>query len=237
MPAKVKFGVIVFPGSNCDADCKWAAEELNQSVEYIWHDSDKSALNKFDVIIVPGGFSYGDYLRSGAIARFARVMDGMKSFSEKKGKYVIGICNGFQILLEAGILPGAMLVNKNLKFICKYINLSVENTDTPFTNKFAKGQVIKVPIAHQEGNYFTDDKGLNALIKNDQIAFRYCDAKGNINENTNPNGSVYGIAGITNKRGNVLGMMPHPERAMTQELGSTDGRLVFESIVNYIKKA
>ncbi len=237
MAAKAKFGVIVFPGSNCDADCMWAVKEMGQKVEYIWHENKTTVLNKYDVVIVPGGFSYGDYLRSGAIARFSHVMDGMKEFADKKGKYVIGICNGFQILLEAGVLPGAMLFNKTIKFICKYVHLSVDNNETPFTNKLRKGQVIKIPIAHGEGNYFIDDKGLNGLIKNDQVAFRYCDAKGRINEATNPNGSIHNIAGITNKRGNVLGMMPHPERAMKETLGSTDGRLIFESILNYINKS
>jgi phosphoribosylformylglycinamidine synthase I len=237
MAAKAKFGVIVFPGSNCDSDCRNAVKDLGQKVDFIWHESKPDVLKKYDVIIIPGGFSYGDYLRTGAIARFSKIMDGMPKFADTKGKYVIGICNGFQILLEAGMIPGAMLVNKNLKFICKYINLSVENNDTPFTNKLAKGQTIRIPIAHGEGNYFIDDKGLNALVKNDQIAFRYCDEKGNVNDDTNPNGSVYSIGGITNKRGNVLGMMPHPERAMKPSLGSTDGRLIFESILNHIKKS
>jgi phosphoribosylformylglycinamidine synthase len=191
---------------------------------------------KYDVIILPGGFSYGDYLRSGAIARFSRVMDSVQKFAVKKNKMVVGICNGFQILLEAGLLPGAMLMNKNLKFISKYIHLSVENNKTAYTSKCEKGQILRVPIAHGEGNYFCDEKTLNSLIENDQVVFRYCDEHGKINEETNPNGSLYNIAGIMNKNGNVMGMMPHPERAMKKELGSTDGNLVFQSIVDHVKK-
>jgi len=175
-------------------------------------------------------------LRTGAIARFSRVMDSMQAFAAKKNKAIIGICNGFQILLEAGLLPGAMLMNKTLKFICKYTNIMAENTDTLFTNKLKKSQVLRIPIAHGEGNYFCDEKTLNSLIKNDQIAFRYCDEKGIINEDTNPNGSTYSIAGIMNRHKNVLGMMPHPERSMTEALGSTDGRLIFESMVEFLKK-
>ena len=189
----------------------------------------------YDALILPGGFSYGDYLRSGAIARFARVMDSVKTFADK-GKPVIGICNGFQILLEAGLLPGAMLTNKTLKFICKYVNLSVENNTSPFTNKCEKGQILRVPIAHKEGNYFCDDTLLETLLANKQVAFRYCDEKGKINAETNPNGAVYNIAGITNKKGNVLGLMPHPERAMKETLGSTDGKIIFESVISYLKK-
>jgi phosphoribosylformylglycinamidine synthase I len=231
----MKFGVIVFPGSNCDADCLWAVKDvLGQKAEFIWHEA--KSLSKFDAIIVPGGFSYGDYLRAGAIARFSHVMDKMQSFASKKNKAIIGICNGFQILLEAGLLPGAMLTNKTLKFICKYTHIMTENPDTRFSNRLKKGQVLKIPIAHQEGNYFCDEKTLNSLIKNDQIVFRYCDEKGVINDDTNPNGSVYGIAGIMNRQGNVLGMMPHPERSMVPELGSTDGRLILESMVEYLKK-
>lgn len=231
----MKFGVIVFPGSNCDKDCLWAIKDIiGEKAEFIWHET--KSISKFDAIIIPGGFSYGDYLRTGAIARFAHVMDSMQSFAAKKDKAIIGICNGFQILLEAGLLPGAMLMNKTLKFICKYTNIMAENVSTPFTNKLKKGQVLRIPIAHGEGNYFCDEKTLNGLIKNDQIAFRYCDEKGIINDDTNPNGSVYSIAGITNKHKNVLGMMPHPERSMTEALGSVDGRLIFESMVDFLKK-
>ncbi len=230
----MKAGVIVFPGSNCDADCLWALKDiLKVNAEYIWHE--EKNINKYDLIVIPGGFSYGDYLRCGAIARFAKVMDNMQTFASKKNKIIIGICNGFQILLEAGLLPGAMLMNKTLKFICKYVNIVTENNGTPFTNRIKKGQVLRIPIAHNEGNYFCDEVTLNTLIKNDCVVFRYCDKDGNISEEANPNGALYNIAGIINKEGNILGMMPHPERAMIKELGSTDGRLIFESIVNYIK--
>lgn len=232
----MKAGVIVFPGSNCDADCLWALKDIMKvNAEYIWHEN--MSINKYDLIVIPGGFSYGDYLRSGAIARFARVMDNIKKFASKKNKIILGICNGFQILLEAGLLPGAMLMNKNLKFICKYVNIVVENNSTPFTNKLRKGQILKIPIAHNEGNYFCDEKTLNNLIKNDYVVFRYSDKNGNITDDANPNGALYNIAGIINKEGNILGMMPHPERAMIKELGSTDGRLIFESIIKYIKSS
>ncbi len=231
----IKFGVVVFPGSNCDKDCLWASKDISgQKADFIWHESKN--LSKYDVIILPGGFSYGDYLRSGAIARFSKVMDSVQKFAAKKNKMVVGICNGFQILLEAGLLPGAMLHNKNLKFICKYVNLSVDNNSTAFTNNCAKGQVLRIPIAHGEGNYFCDEKTLNSLIENDQVVFRYCDEKGAINDEANPNGAIYNIAGIMNKRGNVMGMMPHPERAMTKQLGSTDGNFIFKSIINHAKK-
>jgi phosphoribosylformylglycinamidine synthase len=231
----VKFGVVVFPGSNCDSDCLWAAKDvMGEKADFIWHESKN--IDKYDVIILPGGFSYGDYLRSGAIARFSKVMDSVRKFAAKKNKLVIGICNGFQILLEAGLLPGAMLHNKNLKFICKYINMRVENNNTPFTGSCEKGQVIKIPIAHGEGNYFCDEKTLNSLIENDQVVFRYCDEKGGVNEASNPNGALYNIAGIMNKKGNVLGLMPHPERAMKKELGSTDGNFIFNSMVAHVKK-
>lgn len=231
----IKFGVVVFPGSNCDRDCLWATGDvMGEKAEFVWHES--KSINKYDVIILPGGFSYGDYLRSGAIARFSGVMDSVQKFAAKKNKMVVGICNGFQILLEAGLLPGAMLHNKNLKFICKYVNLHVENDKTAFTNNCSKGQVLRIPIAHGEGNYFCDEKTLNSLIQNDQVVFRYCDEKGNINDESNPNGALYNIAGIMNKRGNVMGMMPHPERAMVKELGSTDGNFIFKSIINHAKK-
>ncbi len=232
----VKYGVVVFPGSNCDRDCFWAAHDMmGQKAEFIWHES--KSIDKYDVIIIPGGFSYGDYLRAGAIARFARVMDNIHTFAGKKNKLVFGICNGFQILLEAQLLPGAMLTNKTLKFICKYTNLQVENNSTPFTSECSREQILRIPIAHQEGNYYCDEKTLNSLVKNDQVVFRYCDEKGNIDDSTNPNGSLYNIAGICNKRRNVLGMMPHPERAMTERLGSTDGAFIFRSITEYVKKS
>jgi phosphoribosylformylglycinamidine synthase len=222
----MKFGVVVFPGSNCDADCFHAASfVVKQPTEYIWHKDTK--LGKFDCLIIPGGFSYGDYLRCGAIARFSPIMKEVVAFA-KTGGLVIGICNGFQILLEAGLLPGAMLRNRSLHFICKYIELRVENTDSPFTNKYKKGQIVKIPIAHNEGNYYIDAPGLAELKKNGQIVFRY--------HGENPNGALDNIAGIVNKERNVLGMMPHPERSSELELGSIDGRGIFESIVESMSK-
>ncbi|HPD19212.1 MAG TPA: phosphoribosylformylglycinamidine synthase subunit PurQ [Candidatus Goldiibacteriota bacterium] len=185
----MKAGVIVFPGSNCDADCLWALKDIMQvNAEYVWHE--ERNINKYDMIVIPGGFSYGDYLRCGAIARFARVMDNIGEFSLKKNKVIIGICNGFQILLEAGLLPGAMLMNKTLKFICKYVNITTENNNTPFTNRLKKGQTLKIPIAHNEGNYFCDETTLNKLIKDDCVVFRYSDINGNVSKDANPNGAL-----------------------------------------------
>ncbi|WP_027308628.1 phosphoribosylformylglycinamidine synthase subunit PurQ [Caloramator sp. ALD01] len=220
----MKAGVIVFPGSNCDIDAYKVLERLNVEVKYIWHDE---KIDDEDLIVLPGGFSYGDYLRCGAIARFARVLENINEHIEK-GKLVLGICNGFQILTELKALPGALLRNKNLNFICSDCNLIVENTDTPFTNLFKKGNIVNFPIAHGEGNYYIDDEGLRELIKNNQIVFRY---------QNNPNGSVEDIAGIVNKRGNVLGMMPHPERAQDKLLGGEDGLMLFKSIIAYLKEA
>lgn len=236
MSKKLKFGIIVFPGSNCDADCLWAIRDvMNQDAEFVWHESRN--IKKFDCIILPGGFSYGDYLRSGAIARFAKVMESIYDFANKKNKFIIGICNGFQILLEAGLLPGAMLHNKNLKFICEYVNIVVENNSTPFTNRCVRGQILKIPVAHGEGNYYCDERTLNTLIASDKIVFRYCDDEGRITDEANINGSIYNIAGIMNAKGNILGMMPHPERAMIKQLTSEDGRLIWQSIIEYIKKS
>ena len=220
----MKFGVIVFPGSNCDHDCFHVVDKvLKQPVEYVWHKETK--LKDFDCLIIPGGFSYGDYLRCGAIARFSLIMEEVIKFANKGG-LVIGICNGFQVLLEAGLLPGAMLRNKNLHFICKFVELKVENTDTPFSSGYKKGQMVRIPIAHNEGNYYIDDKGLAELKKNNQIVFRYVD---------NPNGAVDDIAGLVNEKGNVLGMMPHPERASEEKLTSGDGLIVWESILKWMK--
>ncbi|OGC23128.1 phosphoribosylformylglycinamidine synthase I [candidate division WOR-1 bacterium RIFOXYC2_FULL_37_10] len=217
----MKFGVIVFPGSNCDHDCYDVIKKVvKQPVSYLWHTTTK--LDTFDCIILPGGFSYGDYLRCGAIARFAKVMDALKKFAEDKNKLVIGICNGFQILCEAGLLPGALQRNKNMHFICKHVNLKVENNHTSFSKKYKKGQVLRIPIAHGEGNYTCDKKTLAELKKNKQIVFTYY--------KNNPNGSMANIAGICNKQRNVLGMMPHPERASEAILGSEDGLLLFKSI-------
>jgi len=216
----VKFAVIVFPGSNCDIDMYHAIkDELGEEVEYVWHD--ETDLSQFDGILLPGGFSYGDYLRSGAIARFSNVMQEVVKAAEA-GKPVLGVCNGFQILLEAGLLPGAMKRNENLKFMCRPVNLKVVNNQTAFTSAYEKDEVISIPIAHGEGNYYCDEQTLQTLKENNQIVFTY---------ETNPNGSLVDIAGITNERGNVLGMMPHPERAVDELLGSADGLKLFQSIV------
>jgi len=219
----MNFAVLVFPGSNCDVDCYKAIEDIvNQPVEYVWHTA--TDLSKYDCIILPGGFSYGDYLRCGAIARFAPVMAEVAKAAEQ-GKSIIGICNGFQILTEAGLLPGALRRNKSMKFQCHAQMLRVENNKTPFTNQYAVGEEINIPINHGEGNYYCDDATLEQLKANNQIVFRY--AGGN-----NPNGSVDDIAGVCNKQGNVVGMMPHPERAVDQLLGSEDGKRMFTSILN-----
>ena len=229
----LKFGVVVFPGSNCDHDAYYSLKKvLDYSVEFLWHkDTD---LKQSSVVLLPGGFSYGDYLRTGAIARFSPIMNSVISFANKGG-IVIGICNGFQILLEAGLLPGVMIRNNSLKFSCKDVYLSVDNRDTIFTSEISKDLLsIKIAVAHGEGNYFADEKLLEELILNKQILFRYSDADGNVNDEVNPNGSQLNIAGIVNKNGNVMGMMPHPERACNPTLGRTDGQLIFKSIANYI---
>lgn len=216
----MKFAVIVFPGSNCDLDMFHAIkDELGQEVEYVRHDAE--SLDKYDGILLPGGFSYGDYLRTGAIARFSNVMQEVVKAAEA-GKPVLGVCNGFQILLESGLLPGAMRRNESLQFICRTVELKVENNKTMFTSEFNDDDVIRIPIAHGEGNYYCDDETLQRLEANNQIVFTYTD---------NPNGSVANIAGITNEKGNVLGMMPHPERAVDSLLGSADGLKLFQSIV------
>jgi len=224
------FGVIVFPGSNCDHDAYHAlAHVMNVETKFLWHkDTDLSGV---DFLLIPGGFSYGDYLRSGAIARFSPIMNEVIKFAEKGGP-VLGICNGFQILLEAGLLPGAMLHNIKLRYVCKNVNLRCENNQTLFTNKLSKGQVIEIPVAHGEGNYHIDDDGLKELKDNDQVVFRYSNEEGEITSKANFNGSRDNIAGIINKQGNVLGMMPHPERAVEKMVGSEDGLVIFESILN-----
>ncbi len=230
-----KIGVIVFPGSNCDHDAYHAMKHvMNADTTFLWH-KDKE-IGDLDLVIVPGGFSYGDYLRSGAIARFSPIMEAVQDYV-KKGSPVLGICNGFQILLEAGLLPGAMLHNEKLRFVCKNVNIRVENNHTLFTSGMKEGTVLNVPVSHGEGNYFIEDDGLAELKENDQIAFRYCDADSNLTKEANFNGSVDSIAGITNKQGNVLGMMPHPERAMEPLLGSSDGITFFESIFNSLQLA
>lgn len=225
----MKFGVIVFPGSNCDLDAYYFIREvLREPVEYIWFK--ESNVDRFDALILPGGFSYGDYLRPGAIARFAPVIAAVEKFAARGG-LVLGICNGFQVLLEAGLLPGALYRNYHLQFRCCHTYIRVENTGLPFTEAAHPGQVLKVPIAHGDGNYYTGSKQLQELQKHNRIVFRYVDQAGRATASANPNGSLDNIAGICNENGNVLGMMPHPERAGEALLGSTDGLLVFRSMI------
>lgn len=231
--SQMRFGIVVFAGSNCDQDCYHVIRNvLKKPVDYIWHED--ADLKGFDCIVLPGGFSYGDYLRPGAIARFSKVMDAVAELAENGG-LVIGICNGFQILLEAGLLPGAMLRNSSLRFVCKFVHLSVENVGTPFTILYRHKQVIRMPVAHGDGNYYCDEQTLRKLEANGQIVFRYCDESGDATPQSNPNGSLANIAGICNERGNVLGMMPHPERCSEAILGSTDGLLLWQSIVKWLK--
>ncbi len=225
----MKFAVIVFPGSNCDHDAFHAAKEvLGQEAEFVWHK--ETDLRGADVVILPGGFSHGDYLRTGAIARFSPVMNAVKTFAASGGP-VLGICNGFQILLEAGLLPGAMLRNRDLKFHCEHVHVRVEQTDTPFTLACVPKQVLRIPIAHGEGNYFTAPEDLRRLEQNRQIVFRYVDATGVVTDAANPNGSLESIAGICNEQRNVVGLMPHPERACELSVGSADGLVMFESVI------
>ncbi|MCI0485659.1 MAG: phosphoribosylformylglycinamidine synthase subunit PurQ [Blastocatellia bacterium] len=226
----MKFGVVVFPGSNCDHDTYHVISKvIGQPVDFLWHR--QSTVSDYDAIILPGGFSYGDYLRTGAIARFSPVMGAVKEFASQGG-LVLGICNGFQILCEAGMLPGALLRNSNLKFICEHVNIRVESTDTPFTSSCRLGQVLSVPIAHGDGNYFCDRETLEELEREDRIIFRYSDASGVVTDDANPNGSIDNIAGITNRERNVMGLMPHPERASEELLGSNDGRIIFYSLAD-----
>ncbi len=230
----MKFGVVVFPGSNCDRDCFYVIQDvLKQPVEFIWHKQNR--LNGFDCIVIPGGFSYGDYLRCGAIARFSPVMKPVIDFAHEGG-LVLGICNGFQVLLESGLLPGAMLRNRDLNFICKYVYIRIENNMTSFTNLYKKGDILKIPIAHYEGNYYINENDLKTLEENKQVVFHYCSRGGDIKPEANPNGALANIAGIINKEGNVLGMMPHPERCSENELGSGDGFLIFKSIVSWLER-
>ena len=229
----MKFGVIVFPGSNCDHDAYHViSKHVGQPVDFIWHK--ETNLSAYDAVIVPGGFSYGDYLRAGALARFSPVMNSLKEFAARGG-FVLGICNGFQILCEAGLLPGALIRNRGLHFICKHINLRVENSGTAYTGQYDSGDVLSIPIAHAEGNYTCDDETYRDLEANGQIVFRYCDEEGNITDAANPNGARGNIAGICNRDGNVLGMMPHPERACEDLLGSSDGRELFRSLASHIQ--
>ena len=228
----MKFGVVVFPGSNCDHDTYHVIRKvLGAEALYIWHK--ETSLQIFDAIILPGGFSYGDYLRAGAVARFSPVMNEIIKFA-KKGGPVLGICNGFQILLESGLLPGALIPNDGMRFLCQTVYLKVANAATPFTQAYEPGQVLRMPIAHYSGNYFADDELLKRLQDEGRIAFQYCDADGNVTTEANPNGSRFNIAGITNEYKNVLGMMPHPERASETLLGSADGLKLFESLLEKV---
>ncbi|MEA2206484.1 MAG: phosphoribosylformylglycinamidine synthase subunit PurQ / glutaminase [Blastocatellia bacterium] len=231
----MKFGVIVFPGSNCDHDAYHViSKHVGQPVDFIWHrDTD---LSSYDAVIIPGGFSYGDYLRAGALARFSPVMTSLQTFAAQ-GKFVLGVCNGFQILCEAGLLPGALIRNRDLHFICDYVRVRVESSETPYTHELRRGSVLRMPIAHAEGNYVCDDATLAELQRNDQIIFRYCDEKGAITEAANPNGARDNIAGICNRARNVLGLMPHPERACEDLLGSSDGRDIFRSLAGTLALA
>lgn len=227
----MKFGVLKFPGSNCDQDAFYTVKDvLGQPVEYLWHG--EADLKGVDCVLVPGGFSYGDYLRCGAIARFSPVMSAVQDFAVRGG-LVLGICNGFQVLCESHLLPGALVKNDGQRFLCKHVHLRTENADTPFTNALAPGQVLRIPIAHGEGKYVCDDATLNELRAQNRVIFRYCEADGTITPDANPNGSQDNIAGIANREFNVLGLMPHPERAADAMLGSADGRLVFESLLRH----
>jgi phosphoribosylformylglycinamidine synthase subunit PurQ / glutaminase len=231
----MKFAIVVFPGSNCDHDAYHAAKHvLGHDAEFLWHK--ETSLRGADVVVLPGGFSHGDYLRTGAIARFSPVMDAVRAFAGTGGP-VLGICNGFQVLLEAGLLPGAMLRNAGLKFRCEHVFLRVEQTDTPFTSLCTQRQVLQIPIAHGEGNYFADPHVLAALDANRQVVFRYATATGEVTPDANPNGSIHNIAGICNEGRNVVGLMPHPERACEPALGSRDGLVMFESVVTALTRA
>ena len=225
----MKFGIIIFPGTWSDRDCYYALSDiLKQKVSYIWHK--ETNLSEYDCVILPGGFSYGDYLRPGAIARFSPVMTSLEHFASR-GKLVIGICNGFQILCESGLLPGVLLRNDHLEYRCQWTYIKAENTSTVFTSQCQNGQVLKIPISHYEGRYYADDATLAELETDKRIIFRYSTSTGEINDAANPNGSLHNIAGIINKKGNVLGMMPHPERACEPLLGSSDGNLIWEPII------
>jgi phosphoribosylformylglycinamidine synthase I len=231
----MKFGVVVFPGTWSDVDCFHVLNDIfHQQVEYLWHK--ESDLSSYDCVILPGGFSYGDYLRPGAIARFSPIMQAVEEFAER-GKLVLGICNGFQILCEAGLLPGVLMPNAHLEFRCQWVNLRVEDDSTPFTNTATTGQVLRVPISHGEGNYFADESTIRELNTSNRVIFRYCAPDGDIIQEANPNGSLGNIAGITNAGGNVLGMMPHPERCCEELIGGTDGRTIFKSVINAVLSA
>ncbi|MCH8872280.1 phosphoribosylformylglycinamidine synthase subunit PurQ [candidate division KSB1 bacterium] len=231
----MKFGVIIFPGSNCDHDCYYALKGVfEQHVSFIWHKDED--VSQYDVILLPGGFSYGDYLRTGAVARFSPVMKAVVDFANLGG-IVFGICNGFQILCEAGLLPGALMRNQSLRFVCKHVHLRVENPNTIFTNNCEKGEILNIPIAHAEGLYFADEKTLGELNRNNQVIVRYCEPNGDISLEANPNGSLENIAGIMNRNGNVMGMMPHPDRSAEEILNSDDGAKIFRSIIGQTLEA
>ena len=227
----MKAAVIRFPGSNCDQDCHLVLREMGVSLDYVWHKEESVA--GYDLIVLPGGFSYGDYLRCGAIARFSPVMKAVVE-AAKQGTLVLGICNGFQILCEAGLLPGALIRNRLLHFLCDYVHVRVENNSTPFTNAASAGAVLRIPIAHGEGCYVADEETIRSLNANQQVLLRYCNAQGVVDPVTDPNGSIEGIAGICNRERNVFGLMPHPERACDARLGSRDGRIIFESVLSHL---
>ena len=230
----MRFGVSVFPGTWSDVDCYSVINDvLGYEVDYVWHK--ETDIDKYDCIVIPGGFSYGDYLRCGSIASLSPIMNSIKEFA-LQGGLVLGICNGFQILCESGLLPGALIRNSHLQFRCQWVNLRVENEDSVFTRNGSKGQVVEIPISHGEGNYYADPETLERLENNDQVLFRYCDQKGYVSPESNPNGSVSNIAGIVNETGNVLGMMPHPERCCDELIGGVDGKFIFESIISSIKR-
>ena len=231
----ISVGVIVFPGANCDHDAYHVAEHVfDQEARFIWHK--EKDLGDVDLVIVPGGFSYGDYLRAGAIAQFSPIMEEVIRFAEEGG-LVMGICNGFQVLCETELLPGTLMRNASLRFVCKQVHLRVENNATPYTKALERGQVIQVPVAHGEGNYYAEDDVLDRLEANDQVLFRYCDAEGQVTPEANPNGSSRNIAGVINEAGNVVGLMPHPERCVESLLGNSDGRLVFQSVLDHLMAA
>ena len=226
----LKFAIIVFPGSNCDHDCYHTIKHvLGQEAEFVWHE--ETDLTPYDCIIIPGGFSYGDYLRTGSIASLSPIMKSVSDYASSGGP-VIGICNGFQVLVEAGLLPGSLIKNSSLKFVCKWVYLKLENSDTLFTSNMNEGDVLRIPVAHGEGNYFCTEEDLKELQDNCQIVFRYSSPEGEVSDESNPNGSLQNIAGISNPEGNVLGMMPHPERCSERLMGGEDGRAIFESLIS-----
>jgi phosphoribosylformylglycinamidine synthase len=227
----MRFGVVVFPGTWSDGDCYYALREvLGLEAEYVWHK--ERDVSRFDCLLLPGGFSYGDYLRPGAIARFSPIMAAVERFASRGG-LVLGICNGFQVLCEAGLLPGVLMRNSHLQYRCQWVNLRVENASTPFTLDCQRGQVLRIPISHGEGNYYADGATLRELEENGQVVFRYCTSQGSVTPEANPNGSIGNIAGVVNREGNVLGMMPHPERCCEELMGGTDGRLIFQSLLKH----